>query len=187
MPKASLRICAFDLETTGLSAAFSAIMCAVLKEPGKDPTVLRIDECSADWQANPQDDHRLVDQLARRLEAYDAWVVFNGTAFDIPFLRRRLAHWGLAPLADRTVIDPCLIARRELHLSKNSLAALASRLGLGRKYSVPFPVWIRATTQADREALDAVVQHCANDVALLERLIAHLITYCPQLNPWKSS
>ncbi len=133
MPNTPLRICAFDLETVGIIPDVGIILCAVLKEPGQDPTVLRIDECNPDWAARPQDDQRLVDQLARRLEEYDVWVVFNGACFDIRFVRGRLAHWGLTPLATRALIDPYLLARGQLRLPKHSLAALASYLGLGRK------------------------------------------------------
>lgn len=187
MPKAPLRICAFDLETTSLSADLGVILCAVLKEPGRRPTVLRIDECSADGQGHPQDDQCLADQLARRLEAYDVWVAFNGASFDVPFLRSRLAHWGLTPLTIRTLVDPCLIARRNLRLSNNSLAALASFLGLGRKCPLRTTVWARAALHADREALDAIVEHCKTDLVLLERLLPHLKAYCSQLHSWGSS
>src|SRR5207245_7151977 len=102
---------------------------------------------------------RLVDQLARRLEAYDVWVAFNGVAFDVPFLRGRLARWGLRPLAERPLIDPCLIARRNLRLPKSSLAGLALYLNLGRKVPLSTTVWARAALHSDRAALDQIVQH----------------------------
>ncbi len=184
MPNTPLRICAFDLETVGIIPDVGIILCAVLKEPGQDPTVLRIDECNPDWAARPQDDQRLVDQLARRLEEYDVWVVFNGACFDIRFVRGRLAHWGLTPLATRALIDPYLLARGQLRLPKHSLAALASYLGLGRKCRLNTSVWARATIHADREALDQIVEHCQNDVVLLERLLPYLKTHCPQPNDW---
>jgi len=187
MPKAPLRSCAFDLETTSLSANLGVILCAVLKEPGQRPTIFRIDELSADWQAHREDDQRLADQVARRLEECDVWLAFNGAAFDLPFLRRRLAHWGLKPLTARMLIDPYLIARRKLCLSSNSLAALAAYLGLGRKCPLDPAVWARAALHADREALNQIVQHCETDVVLLERLIPHLKAYCSQLNSWGSS
>ena len=187
MAKAPLRVCAFDIETTSLSADLGVVLCAVLKEPGQRPAIFRIDELNADGQAHREDDQQLVDQLARRLEECDVWLAFNGTAFDLPFLRSRLAHWGLKPLAARSLIDPYLIARRKLRLSSNSLAALATYLGLGRKCPISPRVWVRAALNADREALDQIVQHCKTDVVLLERLIPYLKTYCSQLNSWGSS
>lgn len=186
MPKPLLRICAFDLETTSLGADLGVILCAALKEPGQRPTIFRIDEWSADWQAHPEDDQDLADQLARRLEEYDVWLAFNGAAFDLPFLRSRLAHWRLKPLSPRILIDPYLIVRRKLRLSSNSLAALAAYLGLGRKCPVSRAVWMRAALHADREALNQIVQHCKADVVLLERLIPYLKAYCSQLNSWGS-
>jgi uncharacterized protein YprB with RNaseH-like and TPR domain len=187
MPNISPRMCAFDLETTGLCAQLNIVLCAALKEPGQSPFVLRIDDCSADWRAHPRDDRSLVDQLARRLEEYDMWVAFNGACFDIPFLRSRLAYWGLTPLASRTVIDPCSIARQHLRLPKNSLAALALYFGLGHKDRLPSSVWARAVFGEDREAFDQIVAHCKADVALLERLIPHLNHYCFPLTSWGSS
>jgi uncharacterized protein YprB with RNaseH-like and TPR domain len=187
MLKFPFRMCAFDLETTSLSADLGVILCAVLKEPRQRPTILRIDETSADWAAQPEDDQRLVDELARRLETYDVWLAFNGLGFDLPFLRSRLAHWGLKPLATRILVDPYLIARRKFRLSSDSLATLAAYLDLGRKVRVPPGVWMRAALQGDRAALNQIVRHCKRDVLLLERLIPHLKAYCTQLNSWGSS
>jgi uncharacterized protein YprB with RNaseH-like and TPR domain len=187
MSKAALRICAFDLETTSLSADLGVILCAVVKEPGQRLAVFRLDETNPDWQADPRDDRALTEQLARRLEECDIWLAFNGRAFDLPFLRSRLAHWGLRPLAARTLIDPYLIARRKLRVSGNSLAALAAYLRLGHKHSLSPAVWKRAACQADRKALDQIVQHCKADVVLLERLIVYLKSYCAQLNCWGSA
>ena len=130
---------------------------------------------------------RLVDELARRLETYDVWLAFNGRSFDLPFLRSRLAHWGLKSLAARLLIDPYLIVRRKFRLSSDSLATLAAYLGLGRKVRVSPAVWTRAAVHADRAALDRIVRHCKTDVLLLERLIPYLKAYCTQLNSWGSS
>ena len=187
MSKPLLRICAFDLETTSLSADLGVILCAVLKQTGQRATVFRIDESNPGWSTHPEDDHGLVDRLARCLETYDVWLAFNGAAFDLPFLRSRLAYWRLQPLSARLLIDPYLIVRRKLRLSSNSLAVLAAYLGLGRKCPVSPAVWERAALHADREALDQIVQHCKNDVVLLERLIPYLKAYCSQLNSWGSS
>jgi uncharacterized protein YprB with RNaseH-like and TPR domain len=187
MSKAALRICAFDLETTNLNADLGRILCAVVKEPGQHLDVFRLDETNPNWKDDLQNDRQLTNQLARRLEECDIWLAFNGKAFDLPFLRSRLAHWRLKPLASRTLIDPYLIARRKLCLSSNSLAAWAAYLGLGHKHPVDASVWERAADHGDRKAMDQIVQHCKTDVVLLERLILRLKSYCAQFNCWGSA
>jgi uncharacterized protein YprB with RNaseH-like and TPR domain len=178
--------CCFDLETSNLSADFGVILCGVVKPAHGRPKVFRGDEYNRRWKAMRSDDSDLVKAIVAELAKYDIWVAHNGARFDVPFLRTRLAKWGLEPLPSKKLVDPVQLARNKLRMSFNSLEAIARFLGFTSKTQVKGDLWLQAALDGSSEALDYIVDHCVRDVLVLEKVVGVLKGYSTQFNTWGS-
>jgi hypothetical protein len=88
----------------------------------------------------------------------------------VPFLRTRLAKWGLDPLPSKKLVDPVELAGNKLRMSFNSLVAIANFLGFNSKTEVRGDLWLQAALDGSTEALDYNVDHCVRDVLVLEKV-----------------
>jgi uncharacterized protein YprB with RNaseH-like and TPR domain len=179
--------CCFDLECSSLNADFGVLLCGVVKGDGKKAVVFRADQLNPDWKTRRSDDRWVLSPLADELSRYDIWVAYNGTRFDVPFLRSRLAHWGLPPLTSHKLLDPCQVIRTKMKLSYNSLASAANLLGAPAKYPVSGRLWVRATLDGDSKAMDHIARHCVRDVQLLEKVCRAVKPYSTSFNAWGSA
>jgi uncharacterized protein YprB with RNaseH-like and TPR domain len=175
--------CAFDLETSDLSANFGVILCAVI-QPDKGPKiVLRSDQLCPTWKTKRSDDSEIVRRIARELCQYDILIAHYGAGFDIPFLRTRLAHHDLPPFPNKKLIDPFQIARNKFRMKSNSLAALCDALGVEtEKTPVLGQTWVKAFLDGDIQSMNYIVEHCVHDVAMLAELVGKLKAYSSVFN-----
>jgi uncharacterized protein YprB with RNaseH-like and TPR domain len=183
-----ITIATFDIETTHLSADFGVILCAVVKDssPSSKAVVLRGDKLNPRWKTHRSFDKHLVVKLRAELEKYDVLIAHNGLKFDLPFIRTRMAKWGLAPLKDFKIVDPVQLARNKLRMSYNSLAKLAGFLGVNSKTDVTGDMWLRAALDGDIESMDYISTHCEEDVRTLERIVDAVKGYSSAFNAWGS-
>lgn len=183
-----IKIATFDIETTHLAADFGIILCAVIKahEKGAKPIVLRGDQLNPQWSTRRSCDKAIAKRLAEELSAFDVLVAHNGTRFDIPFIRTRLARWSLRPLPEIKLIDPCKISRAKLRMSYNSLDKIAGFLGCNSKTDVTGEMWVRAALDGDRKAMDYIVDHCVEDVETLTGIVDAVKPYTTVFNTWGS-
>lgn len=92
----------------------------------------------------------------------------NGGRFDVPFLRTRLARWGMKRLPDIKLVDPCSIAWRKLRLRSNRLGAIADMIGVkDKKTPLDMSVWMDAILNGTRKSMDLIVEHCIADIKVL--------------------
>lgn len=175
----------FDLETTNLSADFGIILVGVVKGAGEKPKVFRGDKYPG-WKTCRSNDSEVVRAIVDELARYDIWVAHNGQKFDVPFLRTRLMRWGLDQLPVRKLIDPVQLARNKLRMSWNSLAKVADLLQCNSKTEVQPDAWLRASLDGDRKAMNYIVQHCIEDVLVLEKVVGALKGYASTYNTWGS-
>lgn len=173
-----IRVASFDLECSSLNADFGIILCGVVKPQNGDPIVFRADELNKKWKTKRSDDSGVVKAIINELGNYDLLAAHNGLKFDLPYLRTRAAKWGLPPLPSYRLIDPVLIARRNLRLSYNGLERIADFLGVNTKTRVDGATWLKASLDGDREAMDFIVDHCIEDVAMLEKIVDAVKGYC---------
>jgi len=176
----------FDLETTNLSADFGVILCGVIKGVGEKPKIFRADQLNPKWASQRSDDREVVSALVTELGGYDIWVAHNGARFDVPFLRTRLLAWGLDPLPSKKLVDPVLLARNKLRMSFNSLNQVANHLGVNSKTDVEPRQWLHAALDGDKKAMSYIVEHCVQDVYVLEKVIGALKHYCTTINSYGS-
>lgn len=179
--------CVFDLETTNLSADFGVILCGVVKPAHADPITFRADELNRRWRSCRSDDSAVVTAIVEELAKYDIWCAHNGARFDVPFLRTRLLRHGLDPLPTKKLIDPVQLARNKLRMSFNSLASVANHLGVNSKTEVRPDQWLAAALDGSREAMNYIVEHCVQDVYVLEKVVGALKTYSTAFNSWGSA
>lgn len=178
--------CAFDLETTNLSADFGVVLCGVVKPAEGRPKVFRADRLNKRWATTRSDDSAVVAAIVQELSQYDIWIAHNGNRFDVPFLRTRLAKWNMEALPSKKLIDPVFLARNKLRMSWNSLEALAKFLGVNSKTEVSGDQWLQAALDGSRRAMQYIVEHCVQDVLVLEKIIKALKAYSTTYNTYGS-
>lgn len=164
-----------DLETTDLEADRGVILCACYessKQPGKVQTI-RQDETNPTWKKGDRgDDKELVKQVLKLVRSHDVVVAHNGSRFDLPFLRTRALRWGLIPLKDVKLVDPCTIAWRKFRLRSNRLGAIADYVGIkDKKTPLDMSVWAAATLRGSKKAMDLIVTHCIADIKVLRGVL----------------
>lgn len=178
--------CCFDLETTSLNADFGVILCGVIKPSHGKAKIFRADELNVRWATRRSNDKAVVNAIAKELAEYDIWIAHNGNRFDVPFLRTRLAKWNLDSLPTRKLIDPVFLARNKLKMSYNSLENLAKFLGVNSKTEVSGDQWLQASLDGNTKAMDYIVEHCVQDVLVLEKVVKSLKAYSTNYNAWGS-
>lgn len=184
----AIQACYFDIETSNLNADFGVVLCACIKPDGKPVITLRGDRIIKGWGDKRSDDGPLVIAIAEELSKYDLWVAHNGSKFDIPFLNTRLIAARVRPLQKpKVLIDPVWIARNNLRMSYNSLEKLAQVLGVNTKTEVDPAMWLQATLDGDKRAMNYIVEHCVQDVITLDKVVDKMKHLCSAFNNWGSS
>jgi uncharacterized protein YprB with RNaseH-like and TPR domain len=164
-----------DIETFNFAANFGIILCAVIKQDGNDPIVFRHDKLCKTWKTRRSDDSAIAAAVARELSKHPIWVAHNGKKFDLPYINTRLLRAGIPPLPKpKVMVDPVELARNNLRMSYNSLDQISSLLGVNTKTEVDAQIWCRAAFDGDREAMDYIVEHCIQDVVILETVVDKL-------------
>lgn len=161
----------FDLETSCLDANEAILLVACIKSSELGMITLRVDDTDSDtWLCGKRGhDENIVQATARALASHDVLVAHNGKWFDVPFLRTRLLKHRLPRLPDMKMVDPCDILRRKFRMKSNSLNAIIDHLGLkDKKTPLQMSVWLDATLNGSRAAMDKIVKHCIQDVKALD-------------------
>lgn len=183
----AIKACCFDIETTHLCADFGIVLCACVKPDGGDTITFRGDKLIPGWKSKRSNDALLVAKVAEELSKYEIWVAHNGKRFDMPFLNTRLLRAGLKPLINpKVLVDPVELARNKLRMTYNSLEKLATHLGVNSKTDVDPAMWLAATLDGDVTALDYIVDHCQQDVVVLEHVTDKLKDLSSGFNGWGS-
>lgn len=168
-----MKTCIFDLETSSLYADTGILLCAVVKEYGSKapPTIIRADSF-ASWKAGRRADCRAcVKATLKALEDYEIYVAHNGQFFD----KTMLTSWALqsgdrVDLRFSKFIDPVMLARRHMRLSRRSLHNLLQFLRIPeQKTDILWQHWMKATLNGDSRSLNYIVDHCVADVIALEQ------------------
>lgn len=164
-----------DLETTDLDADRAVILCASYESslaPGKIRTI-RQDETNPRWKKGIRgDDKELVKQVCALVRQHDVVVAHNGSRFDIPMLRTRALRWGLKPLKDVKLVDPCSIAWRKFKLRSNRLGSIADFVGIkDKKTPLDMSLWADVMLNGNARGMNKIVQHCEADIRVLRGVL----------------
>ena len=164
-----------DLETTDLDADRAVILCASFEsstEPGRVRTI-RQDRTNPLWKKGIRgDDKELVKQVCKIVRDHDVIVAHNGARFDLPMLRTRALRWGLAPLKDGKLVDPCSIAWRKFKLRSNRLGAIADFVGIeDKKTPLDMSLWADVMLNGSVRGMNKIVEHCEADIRVLRGVL----------------
>lgn len=182
--------CIFDLETSDLSGDRGIILCGSwLSSTKRGIKTVRSDETNPRWSKGHRgDDSETVRQIAAALAEHDVLVAHNGTRFDMPFLRTRMARWGMKRLPDMKIIDPCSIAWRKFKMTRNSLGNIADYIGVkDKKTPLNMSLWMDAIHNGSKKAMDLIVKHCEADIRVLAGVLNLVRPYVKMLDDRGSS
>lgn len=179
--------CCFDLECSSLNADFGIVLCGVIKPDGQPPKVFRLDELSKEWDRRRSNDYPVVKAIADELIQYDIIAAHNGAQFDLPFLRTRMMRWQMLALPKIKLIDPVQILRKQLRLSSNSLDRATGFMGINSKSAVDGDIWLKASLDGSKHAMNYIVKHCIEDVKMLEQVVSKVKGYSSSFNCWGSA
>ena len=170
------RIGILDIETTGFEADYHHILSYVIKTYGEKEYAMGV--ITKEEIDSHEFDKRLCKDLIDDLLKYDVILTYNGTTFDIPFIRSRcLKHKLDFPVFGVVKHkDVYYMVRRLLRLHRSSLDAATTFLGIKGKNHVLGDHWMRARV-GDRESLEYVLNHNIRDCDILERLYNKLKAY----------
>jgi len=178
-----VRVATFDIETTNLNATFGRVLCAVVQFADEaEPHIFRGDSYPT-WEKHRSDDSMIVADILACLEEADVLIAYNGVDFDMAMLRTRALIAGLPPVNPKKIIDPVIIARKQLRLHSNRLDAVAQALGTEfDKTPVDFKIWLEASMDGSSTAMDYITEHCIADVYVLEEVAYKMRHYVKQID-----
>lgn len=168
-----MNVAMLDLETSNLNADYGIILCGVFKPYKGKSVVFRIDKTKT-YKQKPWDDGELVKQITKHIadEEIDILVTYNGSMFDVPFLKTRsmLTDINLRENFTFKHVDLYWISRKNLKTHDHKLDTVARYLKCKvNKTHIDPEHWNRAMT-GHKESLDYIVDHCVKDVIVLEEV-----------------
>jgi len=174
----NLDFACFDLESSNLNADFSIMLSAVVKPFGREPIVFRGDNYPS-WKQSRTNDSYIVRDVAEELGKHAIIVTHYGSsgAFDLPYLRAKMVHHGIAPMPTMFGVDTYRIAKANFKVSSRRLQNLVSYFDIGDKGGVEGALWMEAAYDGTKKAMDEIVEHNIIDVLVLEKLACVTFPY----------
>lgn len=168
----------FDIETTGLKANYSHMLCWCLKDYD---TGIVAEDLITRREARDKNDKRIVKSAVAEIEKYDRIVTWYGANFDVPYTRTRaLRHrFDFPEYRDLYHTDLYYVARSKFALHSNRLAAVCEFFGIEAKNHPFTPQLWEDAGAGKQEALDTTLVHCQEDVdstaECLTMLLKHMV------------
>jgi len=160
----------FDLETGGFYADSSILLCCCVKEYRKSHIFTTRADNYKSWDKEKTNEKDMIVATAKMLDEFDILVAHNGQSFDKGYFNAKCLEYGVKPiLRYKKLIDPVRLARRHLRLGRNTLAAIIDYFQIPvKKTPIELHLWIKATHNSDRKAMDTIVTHCDHDIKTLD-------------------
>jgi uncharacterized protein YprB with RNaseH-like and TPR domain len=162
-----------DIETLGLSER--PIVLLGLAHPGKDHV------CTKQYLLRDiQDEPSAIWSLVSQLESHHSMITYNGRSFDIPYIKQRLAYYGLDASLDNPHFDLLHFTRRALRhkLKDCKLDTVETYLGIKRDIDIPgalvpqfYDTYLKTKNIGP---LVAIVEHNKQDLVSLGTLFSRL-------------
>jgi uncharacterized protein YprB with RNaseH-like and TPR domain len=127
-----------------------------------------------------QDEPGAIWALISQLEPHLSLITYNGRSFDIPYIKQRLAYYGLDAPLDNTHFDVLHFTRRALRhkLSDCKLETVEKYIGIKRDINIPgalvphfYDTYLRTKNPGP---LVAIVEHNKQDLLTLGTLFSRL-------------
>ncbi len=169
----------FDIETTGFSAAHSQVY--MIGYATKINGNIGITQLFAE---TPSEELEILAAFLEALSQYSTLVSFNGTGFDVPFLKGRYAHYKMAETLDSfqhiDIYKQISGFKHILKLQNLKQKTLESFLGISRddKYSGGdlIPIYSEYAKHPSQDACALLKLHNFEDMAGMAELLS-LLSY----------
>jgi len=162
-----------DIETLGLSER--PIILLGIANPSKDSV------CTKQYLLRDiQDEPSAIWSLVSQLESHHSMITYNGKSFDIPYIKQRLAYYGLEASLENPHFDLLHFTRRALRhkLKDCRLDTVESYLGIKRDIDIPgalvpqfYDTYLKTNNIGP---LVAIVEHNKQDLVSLGTLFSRL-------------
>lgn len=180
------RILYFDIETTNLDASFGELLMMGYRwHHERHYNVINIYDYDG-WNELEVEkrDYMLLQDAAEIIAQADLLIGHYSVKFDHRFVQTRLLMQGLPPIPDTPQIDTWSIAKYQLKLRSNRLAALAEALGCkNQKAKLPIYIW-RRTVAHDENALRRLSKYCLQDVKTQYDVTQKLLPITKKMPNW---
>jgi DNA polymerase elongation subunit (family B) len=177
------RIGILDIETTwGFYADYGFMLCYALKVYHDDRIYSSI--ISKRDIIRFEYDERIVKNLVKDLKNFDIIITYNGTRFDVPYIRTRALKYKLdfPKYGFMKHIDLYYMVKYKLKIKPNTLQNACSMFGIKGKNHVDREIWLKAS-QGHRKSLEYVYDHCLRDVGrCTEKLYDKIADYSRKTN-----
>lgn len=166
----------FDIETTGLKANWSHMLCWCYRDVNtKEITYDLITK----KEARDKNDYRIVKSCVEELVKYDRTLGWFSSRFDMPYIRSRAEFHGIPFPTYRQALhtDLYYIARMKLALHSNRLQAVCQFFGIQSKSHPMTPTLNQLCGAGNSDALQIVLEHCKEDVISTDLCRKMLVKY----------
>jgi len=165
----------FDIEATGLKANFDIMLCYSIKPRGEKGIITR---SILDYEWSMKGEKALVRQLIKDIKRFDMLVTYNGTYYDIPFIRSRALRHGLKPPEYMELYhrDLYFVAKSRLSAHRKNLGTVAPLVGVRGKTDIDPKNW-EAAVFGDKRAIREIIRHNIGDVEVLAEFDAVMEPY----------
>lgn len=179
-----MRTWSFDIETTGLNAAFDHILVCCFarvttpEEGSGELITFRLDS-EEHRMNNLVSDQRLIRSVVEFIDTTaDHLVSWNGKRFDIRFIKARALKNKVPGFRSRLFHTDCMNHWRAHMGTRGSRLEMVNRFLKNPEQKTPLDedTWAAAGV-LDSKAMDAVVEHCEQDVKSLANVYWRLLPY----------
>ena len=179
-----MNIALFDIEATGLRGDFGMILCAVVKPLGSRTTryVFQLDFDNPDLL---DAEKNMLLEIKECLESFDGSCGYFSSRYDLPMLRTRMIYHGIKPIPKQKHLDVYWTVKRVINTSSRRMERVGDLMrvnavpDLAQKTKLDINEWIKVAFSRDKTSLGYIVQHCINDVDMLEGILEELRDFVP--------
>lgn len=151
------------------------IICICFKYLGDDNVY------SLTWDKD-QNDKDMVEAFLEELNSCDVAIGHNGDNFDVKWVKTRALVHGLNPSNLLKTVDTLKLARQNFKFNSNRLDYIGKYLELGgKKDAGGFDTW-KGVLAGDKQSLETMVDYCAGDVELLERVYLKMLPHVKNIS-----
>ncbi len=169
----------FDIETSGTS--FSRSHITVIGTAYVEGGAVRVSQWFADL---PGSEPAMIADFFESLSRFDTLVTYNGISFDVPYVKRRAAHWGIPlPDAEMKHLDLFKYSKpfaKLFELPNRKLKTIETGLFIERKDRLSgadcVSVYLQYLRTGDPDLCGLILQHNREDIVNLIDA-AQLMTY----------
>jgi len=171
-----------DLETSNLNPSFGLLLCWGIKTFDSEETFQgRITEKDLQGETAADLDIRLVEECANVLGRYETVITYNGTTFDIPWLRTKALRSKIPFPIYGSIwhIDLFKVCKSRLRLGKRwpSLDLVCAYFGINWKTRTDWDDWLLAMVRADEKSVNSIVEHNYGDLMATEEVYKRMSPY----------